>query len=229
MTRFRLQLPGQQIELLPGETRIGRSPTCAVTIEDPLISREHGLIRISDNVATYEDLASRNGSRINGKLVYLPIELHHGDIIAIGRHELRFIVVTDTIAPPPNRSTGVMRKCSRCDLPYSADRGACPHCASADYIEEPPATEKGSQRFWALEMLVELLERAIALGRTDDARRVIRRAADLLKEQRATGSDISREALDRFLAQAEQASDPAEIEALRALAREVASRDEGEG
>lgn len=229
MTRFRLQLPGQQIELLPGETRIGRSPTCAVTIEDPLISREHGLIRISDNVATYEDLASRNGSRINGKLVYLPIELHHGDIIAIGRHELRFIVVTDAIAPPPNRSTGVMRKCSRCDLPYSADRGACPHCASADYIEEGPATEKGAGHAWALEMLIELLERAISLGRTDDARRVIRRGAELLEELRASGRGVDPMALDCFLERAEQAADEAELVALRALAKAVASREEGEG
>jgi len=225
VTRFRLQLLRQQIELLPGETRIGRSPTCAVTIEDPLISREHGLIRIAGDEATYEDLASRNGSRINGELVYLPVALRDGDVIRIGKHELRFLVVTEDSRSPTNRSTGVMRSCSRCGLPYSAERGACPHCASEEYIEEVPPTEPESHQGWALAMLGEMLDRAIALGRTDDAKRVLRRAAAVLEEQRANGVAIDRDELERFLQQAEKADDPAQITALLALAKGVASRE----
>lgn len=220
MTRFRLQLPRQQIELFPGETRIGRSPTCAVTIEDPLISREHGLIRIVGDEVTYEDLASRNGSRINGKLVYYlrPVPLRDGDIIEIGKHALRFFVVAEGSPLSASRVTGAMRSCSRCGLPYSADRGACPHCASEDYIEETPVTEQGTKGAWALEMLREMLDRAIALGRAEDAKRVLFRAKAFLEEQRASGMSLDREQLASFLDQAEKVSSPEQIAELRALA-----------
>lgn len=225
MNRFRLQLPRQQIELLPGETRIGRSPTCAVTIEDPLISREHGLIRVTEDEVTYEDLASRNGSRINGELVYMPVPLRHGDLIGIGKHELRFLVATEGIRPLANRSTGVMRSCSRCGLPYSADRGSCPHCASEDYIEEAPPTEQSSDRGWMLEMLGEMLERALSLGSIDDVRRVFRRVTMLLEEHRAGGVPIGDDQIERFLRQAERADDLEEAAKLRDWAKDIASRE----
>jgi len=64
--RFRLRFQLQEIDLPQGDTVIGRSATCQVTIEDPLVSREHARIRIVGERATIEDLGSRNGVQVGG-------------------------------------------------------------------------------------------------------------------------------------------------------------------
>jgi pSer/pThr/pTyr-binding forkhead associated (FHA) protein len=66
LARFRLRFLLQEIDLPQGDTVIGRSASCQVTIEDPLVSREHARIRISGERATIEDLGSRNGVQVGG-------------------------------------------------------------------------------------------------------------------------------------------------------------------
>lgn len=223
MKRFRLKFPKQEIELLPGTTLIGRSPACAVTIEDPLVSREHARVHVTEDEAIYEDLASRNGSRINGVLVYMPAALRHGDVITIGKHEIRFSVVSQA-SVPKERPTGFMRSCSRCSLPYAADAGACPHCASPEYFEEPPNTQQFAEPAWALDMLVEMLDRAVAMGRSEDVQRIVRRAVSHVDEQLAAGMHVDRKQLGSLVHKAEGAL-PAETRAkLLAWAKSVGER-----
>src|SRR5258708_4279931 len=69
LARFRLRFLLQEIDLPQGDTVIGRSATCQVTIEDPLVSREHAKIRIQDERATIEDLGSRNDVFVGGSPV----------------------------------------------------------------------------------------------------------------------------------------------------------------
>lgn len=223
MKRFRLKFPQQEIELLPGKTLIGRSSACTVTIEDPLVSREHALVRVTEDEAIYEDLASRNGSKINGVLVYLPRALEHDDVIAIGKHEIRFLVVSG-ISPPANRVTGFMRNCSRCGLPYSAEAGACPHCASSEYIEEGPSTQQFTEPAWALEMLVEMLERAISQGRVGNIQRVVRRVMAHVDEELGAGRFVDRKTLEFLVRKAEAALPAGEALELRAWAKSLEAR-----
>src|SRR6187549_2563835 len=56
-------------ELKPGDYKIGRSSEHAIVIYDSSISRIHARLRVSDRgEVTIEDLGSRNGVEVNGKL-----------------------------------------------------------------------------------------------------------------------------------------------------------------
>ena len=56
-------------ELKPGDYKIGRSPEHALVIYDSSISRIHARLRVTERgEVTIEDLGSRNGVEVNGKL-----------------------------------------------------------------------------------------------------------------------------------------------------------------
>jgi pSer/pThr/pTyr-binding forkhead associated (FHA) protein len=82
-------MAGVPHELLNGNLVLGRSRDCDVTIDDPSASRRHAEIRRDGGAWLLVDLASTNGTEVNGE----PIEratLADGDRITIGQTELRF-------------------------------------------------------------------------------------------------------------------------------------------
>ena len=70
-------------------TTIGRKPQNDIQLDDPTVSGQHAAIMMLQN-AYVEDLNSTNGVLLNGKKITRR-QLNHGDIIKIGRHELKFI------------------------------------------------------------------------------------------------------------------------------------------
>lgn len=68
---------------------IGRKPQNDIQLDDPTVSGQHASILMLQN-AYIEDMNSTNGVLLNGKKVTRR-QLNHGDIIKIGRHELKFI------------------------------------------------------------------------------------------------------------------------------------------
>ena len=68
---------------------IGRKPTNDIQLDDPTVSGTHAAIVMLQN-AYVEDMNSTNGVILNGKKVTRR-QLSHGDIIRVGRHELKFI------------------------------------------------------------------------------------------------------------------------------------------
>ena len=58
MARYRLRFLLQEFDLPRGATILGRSSDCHVTIEDPLVSRQHARIMVRGEEATLEDLGS---------------------------------------------------------------------------------------------------------------------------------------------------------------------------
>ncbi len=75
---------------------IGRAPVCEIRLEDDGISRTHARIHCENNVATIEDLDSRNGTFINGERIVAPSEIKDGDKIQCGRATvLRFALADD--------------------------------------------------------------------------------------------------------------------------------------
>ena len=86
------------IALHEGWTRIGRSLSAEVRIDDPTVSRRHALVhRDGDTIRVLDD-RSLNGVFRNGHRVELD-ELADGDTIAVGRFELHFIQLTDDREP----------------------------------------------------------------------------------------------------------------------------------
>jgi hypothetical protein len=80
--------PGVVFPLLP-ITSLGRAPTNTATLPDDTASLEHALLHLRDGTWWLEDLASRNGTRLNDAAVRDPAPVMPGDIIAIGRVKLK--------------------------------------------------------------------------------------------------------------------------------------------
>ncbi len=81
---------GQVVEIGEGVTRIGRSLTADVRLEDPTVSRRHALIvRTADDVRILDD-RSLGGVIVNGETVH-ERSLASGDVVTIGRHTLTIV------------------------------------------------------------------------------------------------------------------------------------------
>jgi Inner membrane component of T3SS, cytoplasmic domain len=88
--KFVLQLGPREIELPPGRFLIGRGDSTQVSLDDPLVSRHHAAIDVTDAGATLVDLESRNGVTVNGKKLKGSRALALGDRLVIGSTEFVF-------------------------------------------------------------------------------------------------------------------------------------------
>lgn len=90
------------IPLANGHTMLGRDPQCAVWIDAPGVSRRHASIRIAGEGAAakaqIEDLASTNGTLVDGKPITGPTTLDDGQEIGIGEATLTYRSVVSTNA-----------------------------------------------------------------------------------------------------------------------------------
>ncbi len=78
-----------------GEFMFGRGPECDVRPNSDLVSRQHCLLRITDDGATIRDLGSMNGTLINGQLVTGARTLAAGDTLEIGPLVLEVVLDAD--------------------------------------------------------------------------------------------------------------------------------------
>ncbi len=67
--------------------RLGRHPYNEVSVADPTVSRYHCWITLQDGDVWIEDLASANGTRVNGVRVLDRRRLEAGDRIRLGNTE----------------------------------------------------------------------------------------------------------------------------------------------
>jgi predicted component of type VI protein secretion system len=79
-----------EYELNQERLTIGRKPDNDIPIDNLAVSGKHALIITILDDSFLEDLGSTNGSYVNGKLVKKHA-LKDGDVIAIGKHELKYI------------------------------------------------------------------------------------------------------------------------------------------
>jgi hypothetical protein len=204
VARYRLRFLLQEFDLPRGITVIGRSLDCNLTIEDPLVSRQHASIVVDDNGGSVEDMGSRNGVRVNGQQVRGSAPLRDGDRVRIGTQDFVFCRV-DPLGKAHSKTTGVLRLCAKCRLPYPREMVACPNCEATEQTDEE--TLSGSfgsenQTAWSVQLLVEALERAVTLGRLTDAERIARRATAQVDELVAAGGSIDTKALAALAVQA---------------------------
>jgi hypothetical protein len=84
------------VSLGEGVHLIGRDPHGAIRIDSNLVSRRHATITVTAHDVTLTDLASHNGTFVNGQRVDAPATLADGDEILVGPARL---VVRTTTAP----------------------------------------------------------------------------------------------------------------------------------
>ena len=93
MAKLVLSLSGAvlgEYELNTERVTIGRKPDNDIPIDNLAVSGKHALIITILDDSFLEDLGSTNGTYVNGKLVKKHA-LKNGDVIAIGKHELKYI------------------------------------------------------------------------------------------------------------------------------------------
>lgn len=88
---FWVEYRGNTIELRGGQLLIGRSAMCRLVLDDPLVSRQHAEFRqVGDSVYLF-DLKSVNGVFVNGKRVDQKQEIRPGDKVTIGEQEMTLV------------------------------------------------------------------------------------------------------------------------------------------
>ena len=177
---------------------IGRGAHCQITIDDPLVSRQHATIHVNGDRISVEDLGSRNGLIVRGKPVKsgAVVELNDGDRIRVGAQEL--VVCAAHAAAPQGtqrRTTGFMCHCAGCGMPYPAEMMACPSCGSRERGQEDTLTGSQSERDWQLELAADALRRAVQRSSWEDVERLLLRARLHVEQRIAEGLAVDRAAL----------------------------------
>jgi hypothetical protein len=202
-TRFRLRFMTQELDLAPGEMILGRSDTCDITLFDPLVSRQHASITVDADQVVLKDLGSRNGTRVNGKLLRGLRTLRDGDRVGLGKNEFVFKEVAK--GDLKTRTTGSLVYCAGCQLIYPREAGVCPHCASTETLTEVTRSGVHDEKVvseWALRILIDVLVKALEAGEEERAERLMSEAMVRAGERVAAGKPI----------------DPAQMKALAAAA-----------
>ncbi|HKW45603.1 MAG TPA: FHA domain-containing protein [Candidatus Eremiobacteraceae bacterium] len=82
-------LPAQRVAVETGAL-LGRARDCVVPFDDAAVSKWHARLHCEGTVATIEDMASTNGTFVNGQRIETPTPLRRGDRIGLGTNQIVF-------------------------------------------------------------------------------------------------------------------------------------------
>jgi hypothetical protein len=166
-TRFWVEYRSNLFELSPGVTAIGRSAECQLVLDDPLVSRRHAEILVSGSAATLRDLGSINGVFVNGEQVKGRRTLAPGDRLLIGKQEMIL------------RAQGVVAIAADDTRRFAAETlsglEAIPDKSRATMLDPlaEEAESEATQQGQALDLLGGVAEKVLALGRGDEAEKIL--------------------------------------------------------
>lgn len=84
-------LPGQVFRVKSGRQIIGRRPECDIRVRERAVSGIHAeVIRVRD-IVTINDLASTNGTMVNGIRIRNPVPLVQGNLLKIGNCVFKYV------------------------------------------------------------------------------------------------------------------------------------------
>ena len=175
--RFWLEHGARNIVLRMGTLTIGRSSAAQIALDDALVSRRHAQLTVTADTVTVQDFGSVNGVYVNQKRVTGPEPLNDGDQLQIGTQLMVFRSARDSMRARgvPSVSTDTLR-----DLDISNVSGrptASLHC-------ESEATFSAH----TLELLGGVAEKVLALGRGEEAEKVLSMTlSNLLSDVRTRG------------------------------------------
>jgi hypothetical protein len=81
--------PNEQLPLLNSPTVLGRDASCDIVLGHIDVSRRHCLIQLGNRGISYRDLASTNGTKLNGSPLLQGV-LTPGDSLHLGSYKLTF-------------------------------------------------------------------------------------------------------------------------------------------
>lgn len=177
MARLHYQL--HDIAVPMGTFFIGRGVDCQLSLDDAMVSRRHAALRVYAGSATVEDLGSRNGVFLNGVRIDKAEPLQDGDQIRIGSHDLSFYETDETHPESSERS----RRATRRDVRLPGMRPIEPAEDESEHtrIATGPTAGVPDRPTSGLAIIGGVADKALALGRVDEAERILRRSlADIL-------------------------------------------------
>ena len=205
MPRYRLRYQGSDLELPPGAFVIGRSSACNLSLDDALVSRRHATITNKADGVWVEDLGSRNGVVVNGARIPGPTKLVHLDRVTVGSHDMVFVEVSE--------DGESLTRCERCGTANAPTATNCAQCSamlrrgsptlvgmtltnipglSLGKASSSPATipsmKIDEETTAAVQLLTNIAEKALALGRYDEAERVLSRVLTEMLTRARTGA-----------------------------------------
>lgn len=153
--RYRLRYRAMDFEVKAAFV-VGRSPGADLTLDDALVSRQHARFATDESSLTVEDLGSRNGVLVNGERLKQKRSLGHLDRVTIGSQDL---VVIDG---------------SAAGVPAGAKKTLTSFAASDTTQAMPLAEEQEETRTArAFDLLRKIAEKSMAMGRFDEAERIL--------------------------------------------------------
>src|SRR5262245_22883531 len=93
---------GRQIPLKVGLNSVGRLPDNDIVIDDATVSRRHCAIVVhSDLTIEIHDVASKNGTLVNGRKLQGPTRLRDRDEIGLSERRLTFLMFAGEVTSAP--------------------------------------------------------------------------------------------------------------------------------
>ena len=176
---YRLRYLAHDLELPIGDFVIGRSTDCQLSLDDPLVSRRHAVLSVQPDGVFIEDLGSRNGVFHNGAKVEGRARVGDGDTVRIGSQELFLSGISDVPSTPPSFSrnpfTATMQDIRIPDL-TAVTAGDDENDPPTGVVAVPVVAVEPDKRVHALNLIGGLADKALALGRADEAERILQRA-----------------------------------------------------
>lgn len=181
----RLRYLARDIEVPTGQSLIGRTSECRITLDDPLVSRRHAIIAVDAEGAYLHDLSSRNGVFLNGLKIEKPEQLSDGDQIRIGAQDLVVYGIQDTATAPASRPIALTATLQDVRLASLLEDDG--DQATGVATSPLPLVDR---RAHGLLLIGGVADKALAMGRADEAERLLQRAlADVLaKAQKGEAS-----------------------------------------
>lgn len=199
----RLRYLSHELEVPIGQFVIGRSADCQLALDDPLVSRKHALLTVRTDSVTVEDLGSRNGVRVNDSKIDGRVEVSHGDKITIGSQEMTLegtpddhqIPVPESIAFGTTRAStltpqiaAMMQREDLREEPWT--ESTTPGVALSFPSSRAPALgiQQPDRRVTALSFIGSLADKALTMGRAEEAERILHRSLNELLDRARTGT-----------------------------------------
>jgi predicted component of type VI protein secretion system len=182
---FRLRYQAHDLELPVGEFVVGRSTECQLSLDDPLVSRRHAVLRVRRDGVSVQDLGSRNGVVVNGTKISGERELTAGDRVSIGSQEMVLHAAADASpAAHPGQDDMYRRATQTLGAAYVADlrsaiegdklpapAGTQPR-SGGGLIADPPTAE-ASRSVQSFQLLGGVANKALQMGKAEDAERIL--------------------------------------------------------
>jgi len=197
---YRLRYQATDLELRAGDFVVGRSSSCNLALDDALVSRTHSVFRVSAEQVVVEDLGSRNGVLVNGERIERPTPLRHLDRVTIGSQEM--VLIEAGRRRRVAAATGEAAPCRKCGRLMEGDETYCTACgtpiatsastlAGATMELQAPAIgvepDEVTRQATGLSLLAGIADKALALGRYEEAERILQKQLDAMLHRAKAG------------------------------------------